>query len=115
MPVFTVYFVSYLWQTAGQSSTSRTNKSKEVNLSPTPPGMGNVFVILCCIPFVCFWFILLINVFHLLLMIGSRSQKVPVNKLVRTDSLDPAGRLHAYMQVIPGGHLEKSVTLNAVR
>lgn len=47
-------------------------------------------------------------------MIGSRSQKAPVNKLVRTDSLDPAGRLHAYMQ-IPGGHLEKSVTLNAVR
>lgn len=70
-------------QTAGQFSTSRTNKSKEVNLSPTPP--------------------------------GSRSQKVPVNKLVRTDSLDPAGRLHAYMQVIPGGHQEKSVTLNAVR
>lgn len=48
-------------------------------------------------------------------MIGSKSQKVPVNKFVRTDSLDPAGRLHAYMQVMPGGHLEKNVTLNAVR
>lgn len=53
--------------------------------------------------------------FHLLLIIGSRSQKVPVNKLVRTDSLDPAGRLHAYMQVMTDGCLEKNVTLNAVR
>ncbi|XP_045821475.1 DNA mismatch repair protein MLH1 isoform X1 [Trifolium pratense] len=70
-------------QTAGQSSTSRINKSKEVNLSPMPS--------------------------------GSRSEKVPVHKLVRTDSLDPAGRLHAYMKVMPGGHLEKNVTLNAVR
>jgi DNA mismatch repair protein MLH1 len=48
-------------------------------------------------------------------MIGSRSEKVPVHKLVRTDSLDPAGRLHAYMKVMHGGHLEKNVTLNAVR
>ncbi|XP_004499581.1 DNA mismatch repair protein MLH1 [Cicer arietinum] len=70
-------------QTTGQSSVSRINKSKEVNLSPIPS--------------------------------GSRSQKVPVHKLVRTDSLDPAGRLHAYMQVMPGGHLEKNVTLSAVR
>ncbi|WJX23946.1 DNA mismatch repair protein [Trifolium repens] len=38
-----------------------------------------------------------------------------VHKLVRTDSLDPAGRLHAYMKVMHGGHLEKNVTLNAVR
>ncbi|XP_061337370.1 DNA mismatch repair protein MLH1 isoform X2 [Gastrolobium bilobum] len=43
-----------------------------------------------------------------------RSQKVPVRKLVRTDSLDPAGRLHAYMQT-PDGHLERSAILSAVR
>lgn len=49
------------------------------------------------------------------MMIGSRSQKVPVNKLVRTDSLDPVGRLHAYTQIMSDGHLEKSASLNAVR
>lgn len=48
-------------------------------------------------------------------MIGSRAPKVPVNKFIRTDSLDPAGRLHAYMQVRPSGQLEKNVTLSAVR
>ncbi|CAN6458460.1 unnamed protein product [Victoria cruziana] len=30
---------------------------------------------------------------------GTQSQKVPVNKMVRVDSLDPAGRLHAYLHV----------------
>ncbi|XP_058744290.1 DNA mismatch repair protein MLH1-like [Vicia villosa] len=70
-------------QTAGQSSISRINKSKEDNPSPTPP--------------------------------GSRAPKAPVNKFIRTDSLDPAGRLHAYMQVMPSGQLEKNVTLSAVR
>ncbi|XP_058721996.1 DNA mismatch repair protein MLH1-like [Vicia villosa] len=70
-------------QTAGQSSISRINKSREDNLSPTPP--------------------------------GSRAPKVPVNKFIRTDSLDPAGRLHAYMQVMPSGQQEKNVTLSAVR
>ncbi|KAL5078450.1 hypothetical protein RYX36_017434 [Vicia faba] len=70
-------------QTAGQSSISRIDKSKEDNLSPTPS--------------------------------GSRAPKVPVNKFIRTDSLDPAGRLHAYMQVMPSGQLEKNVTLSAVR
>ncbi|MED6132717.1 DNA mismatch repair protein [Stylosanthes scabra] len=49
------------------------------------------------------------------LPMGSRSQKVPVHKLVRTDSLDPAGRLHAYIQTKLDGHLEKRATLNAVR
>ncbi|XP_072092598.1 DNA mismatch repair protein MLH1 isoform X4 [Arachis hypogaea] len=48
------------------------------------------------------------------LPMGSRSQKVPVHKLVRTDSLDPAGRLHAYIQTKLDGHLEKRATLNAV-
>ncbi|CAL0324518.1 unnamed protein product [Lupinus luteus] len=46
---------------------------------------------------------------------GSRSQKVPVHKLVRTDSLDPAGRLHAYVQMKLDGHIEKCSSLNAVR
>ncbi|XP_047323377.1 DNA mismatch repair protein MLH1 [Impatiens glandulifera] len=45
---------------------------------------------------------------------GSKSQKVPVNKMVRTDSLDPAGRMHAYLQVKPG-NLEMSSNLNIVR
>ncbi|XP_020236612.1 DNA mismatch repair protein MLH1 [Cajanus cajan] len=46
---------------------------------------------------------------------GSRSLKVPVHKLVRTDSLDPVGRLHAYTRIKSDGHLEKSASLNAVR
>ncbi|KAK7271393.1 hypothetical protein RJT34_27250 [Clitoria ternatea] len=70
-------------QTAGQSSLSRTNTTKEVNISSTPT--------------------------------GSKSQKVPVHKLVRTDSLDPAGRLHAYTQIMSDGHHERSASLNAVR
>jgi DNA mismatch repair protein MLH1 len=46
---------------------------------------------------------------------GSKSQKVPVHKMVRTDSLDPAGRLHAYLQAKPRGPLEKNPSLTAVR
>ncbi|XP_050375760.1 DNA mismatch repair protein MLH1 isoform X2 [Argentina anserina] len=46
---------------------------------------------------------------------GSKSQKVPVNKMVRTDSLDPAGRLHVYLQAEPHGHLVKNTSLTAVR
>ena len=48
-------------------------------------------------------------------MIGSKSQKVPVHKMVRTDSSDPAGRLHAYLQAKPRGPLEKNPSLDAVR
>lgn len=70
-------------QVAGQSSLSRINTSKEINLSPMPT--------------------------------GSRSLKVPVHKLVRTDSLDPVGRLHAYTRIKSDVHLEKSASLNAVR
>ncbi|KAJ6291607.1 hypothetical protein OIU76_023647 [Salix suchowensis] len=44
---------------------------------------------------------------------GSKSQKVPVNKMVRTDASDPAGRLHAYLQARPVDNLEGS--LAAVR
>ncbi|XP_052727260.1 DNA mismatch repair protein MLH1 isoform X3 [Vigna angularis] len=46
---------------------------------------------------------------------GSRPLKVPVHKMVRTDSLDPAGRLHAYTQITSDRNLEMSASLNAVR
>ncbi|GFZ09731.1 MUTL-homologue 1 [Actinidia rufa] len=35
--------------------------------------------------------------------------------MVRTDSLDPAGRLHAYLQVNPSSHSEKNSSLTSVR
>ncbi|KAL5993351.1 DNA mismatch repair protein [Asimina triloba] len=46
---------------------------------------------------------------------GAKSQKVPVNKMVRTDSLDPFGRLHAYFQDKPSGQRGKGSDLAAVR
>lgn len=46
---------------------------------------------------------------------GPKSQKVPVQKMVRTDSLDPAGRLHAYLQAKPLTNLENSNSLTAAR
>ncbi|KAA8538700.1 hypothetical protein F0562_028319 [Nyssa sinensis] len=46
---------------------------------------------------------------------GSKSQKVPVHKMVRTDSLVPAGRLHAYLQVKPPSNLERNSGLTSVR
>ncbi|XP_052201130.1 DNA mismatch repair protein MLH1 isoform X2 [Diospyros lotus] len=46
---------------------------------------------------------------------GIKSQKVPVNKMVRTDSQDPAGRLHAYLQVKPPSNYEQSSSLTSVR
>ncbi|KAI9084723.1 hypothetical protein K1719_033367 [Acacia pycnantha] len=52
------------------------------------------------------------------LVLGSKSQKIPVHKMVRTDSLNPCGRLHAYMETQPSGHLDKthkSASLTAVR
>ncbi|XP_020959092.1 DNA mismatch repair protein MLH1 isoform X4 [Arachis ipaensis] len=82
---------TYQEQAADQCSLSRIT-SKEANLIPLPMGIRNS------------------SSFFL----GSRSQKVPVHKLVRTDSLDPAGRLHAYIQTKLDGHLEKRATLNAV-
>ncbi|KAK9066815.1 hypothetical protein SSX86_014138 [Deinandra increscens subsp. villosa] len=45
----------------------------------------------------------------------SGSQKVLAYKMVRTDLQDPSGRLHAYMQVKPSRHLEKSCGLNSMR
>ncbi|KAL1357927.1 DNA mismatch repair protein MLH1 isoform X1 [Arachis hypogaea] len=82
---------TYQEQTADQCSLSHIT-SKEAKLIPLPMGIRNSSFFL-----------------------GSRSQKVPVHKLVRTDSLDPAGRLHAYIQTKLDGHLEKRATLNAVR
>ena len=46
---------------------------------------------------------------------GSKSQKVPVNKMVRTDASDPSGRLHAYLQAKPVDNLEGNSSLAAVR
>ncbi|KAF7123256.1 hypothetical protein RHSIM_Rhsim12G0006000 [Rhododendron simsii] len=46
---------------------------------------------------------------------GTKSQKVPIHKMVRTDSQDPAGRLHAYLQVNPSSLQEKSASLTSVR
>ncbi|GAV79559.1 DNA_mis_repair domain-containing protein/HATPase_c_3 domain-containing protein [Cephalotus follicularis] len=47
--------------------------------------------------------------------IGSKSQKVPMRKMVRTDSLEPVGRLHAYLQTKPIHHVERNRSLTAVR
>ncbi|GFP81438.1 DNA mismatch repair protein mlh1 [Phtheirospermum japonicum] len=48
--------------------------------------------------------------------VGSKSHKVPVQKMVRTDSQDPAGRLHAYLPVKPSNsQLQKSPCLASVR
>lgn len=44
-----------------------------------------------------------------------KSQKVPVQKMIRTDALDPAGRLHAYLQVKPSTQVEQNASLNTIR
>ncbi|KAL0927023.1 hypothetical protein M5K25_001175 [Dendrobium thyrsiflorum] len=45
----------------------------------------------------------------------TKSQKLPFNKMVRTDSRDPSGRLHAYLQDRPGSQNEKKPDLASVR
>ncbi|KAK4354141.1 hypothetical protein RND71_026335 [Anisodus tanguticus] len=45
---------------------------------------------------------------------GIKSQKVP-RKMVRTDTLDPSGRLHAYMQMKPPSNSERGSCLSSVR
>ncbi|XP_020573556.1 DNA mismatch repair protein MLH1 isoform X2 [Phalaenopsis equestris] len=45
----------------------------------------------------------------------AKSQKVPVNKMVRTDWRDPSGRMHAYLQDKPGSQNEKNSDLASVR
>nr|CAD1824552.1 unnamed protein product [Ananas comosus var. bracteatus] len=47
--------------------------------------------------------------------VAIKSQKVPVNKMVRTDSRDPFGRLHAYWQDGPCSQDEKKSDLVSVR
>lgn len=44
-----------------------------------------------------------------------KSQKVPVQKMIRTDALDPAGRLHAYLQLKPSTQAEQNASLNTIR
>ncbi|XP_057793659.1 DNA mismatch repair protein MLH1 isoform X2 [Salvia miltiorrhiza] len=46
---------------------------------------------------------------------GTKPQKVPVHKMVRTDSQDPAGRLHAYMQVKHSSQMQGNSCLASVR
>ncbi|XP_031503809.1 DNA mismatch repair protein MLH1 isoform X2 [Nymphaea colorata] len=46
---------------------------------------------------------------------GTQSQKVPVNKMVRVDSLDPAGRMHAYLQDKSIGKCDSKTDLASVR
>ncbi|CAK9160324.1 unnamed protein product, partial [Ilex paraguariensis] len=46
---------------------------------------------------------------------GSKLQRVAMHKMVRTDSLDPAGRLHAYLQVKPSSKPERSYCLTSIR
>ncbi|KAH6759331.1 MUTL-like protein 1 [Perilla frutescens var. frutescens] len=46
---------------------------------------------------------------------GIKSQKVPVHKMVRTDSQDPAGRLHAYLHVKHSSQQQGNSILASVR
>ncbi|CAA6667797.1 unnamed protein product [Spirodela intermedia] len=46
---------------------------------------------------------------------GTKSSKTPVHKIVRTDSRDPVGRLHAYFQDKDASQNEKRPDLCAVR
>ncbi|KAK9162100.1 hypothetical protein Syun_003002 [Stephania yunnanensis] len=47
--------------------------------------------------------------------VATKSQKVPVHKMVRTDSMDPAGRMHAYLQDNPLRMPENKADLASVR
>ncbi|XP_010421834.2 PREDICTED: DNA mismatch repair protein MLH1 isoform X1 [Camelina sativa] len=49
------------------------------------------------------------------LLSGQKTQKVPVNKMVRTDSSDPAGRLHAFLQPKSHNLPDKVSSLSVVR
>lgn len=59
--------------------------------------------------------VLFIYLFYWCVQLGPKSQKVPMHKMVRTDSSDPAGRLHAYLQTKPHNHLAEKSSLSAVR
>lgn len=47
--------------------------------------------------------------------LGTKSQKVPVHKMVRTDSSNPAGRIHAFLQKKPVGGQESQGDLAVMR
>ncbi|XWS24755.1 hypothetical protein CRYUN_Cryun27aG0011000 [Craigia yunnanensis] len=81
------------------SNESRTFQEQTVETSPSVPSITN-------------------NDLHLNPSAsgnGSKSQKVPVHKMVRTDKSDPAGRLHAYLYTNHQKHLETNSSLTAVR
>ncbi|KAL1533855.1 DNA mismatch repair protein [Salvia divinorum] len=46
---------------------------------------------------------------------GTKPQKVPVHKMVRTDSQDPAGRLDAYMQSTQSSQMQRNSCLASMR
>ncbi|KAK9167725.1 hypothetical protein Scep_002916 [Stephania cephalantha] len=47
--------------------------------------------------------------------VATKSQKVPVHKMVRTDSMDPTGRMHAYLQDNPLRMPENKADIASVR
>ncbi|KAJ4701196.1 DNA mismatch repair protein MLH1 [Melia azedarach] len=77
-----------------ESNDTRTYQEQTVESSPSGPSSIS-------------------NDLHLTL--GSKLQKVPVHKMVRIDSSDPAGRLHAYVQSKPHSNLANTSSLSAVR
>ncbi|XP_042031316.1 DNA mismatch repair protein MLH1-like isoform X1 [Salvia splendens] len=46
---------------------------------------------------------------------GTKPQKVPVHKMVRTDSQDPAGRLDAYLQSTQSSQMQRNSCLASMR
>lgn len=49
------------------------------------------------------------------ILVGTKPLKVPVHKMVRTDSQDPAGRLHAYLHVKHSSQMQGKSCLASVR
>lgn len=47
--------------------------------------------------------------------VGGKSQKTPINQVVRTDPRDPSGRLHAYWSNGPLSQHQKKSDLASVR
>lgn len=97
-------------------------KNKDLHLNPSSSGNGMENIILktiACSEFSYSEHVHSIIFIHFLVCVfeltGSKSQKVPVHKMVRTDSSDPAGRLHSYLYMKPQKHLETNSSLTAVR
>ncbi|KAA3487020.1 DNA mismatch repair protein MLH1 isoform X1 [Gossypium australe] len=79
------------------SNESRTFQEQTVEATPSVPSVTNNDLHLSPSPS------------------GSKSQRVPVNKIVRTDSSDPAGRMHAYLYKNPQKYLGRDSSLTTVR